>query len=337
MKKTLILVLIVITMISCKEEKKEFRSDFTLSFGSCNNQLLANPFWQQLEQENPDVWIWGGDIIYSDTEDMSFLESNYRLQKEHLDYKSFIKNRPVLATWDDHDYGINDGGAEYEQKWVSQQLFLDFLDIPQNSPKRKQKGVYTSQDFKVDQHEIKIIVLDGRYFRSELKEDPSGQKRYIPDFDDSKTMLGKTQWAWLKNELNKSQADFNIIISSVQFLSDQHGFESWGNFPLEQQKLESLISLSQAKNCIILSGDRHISEFSKKEVPGLSYPLVDFTSSGMTHSYEGFKGEENPYRMGQVVPKKSYGILEFNFEDNKVLMKIRGEQNQTLEQQLIQY
>jgi len=43
--------------------------DFVIAFGSGNNQMLENPFWKQLTAQKPDVWIWGGDIIYSDTED----------------------------------------------------------------------------------------------------------------------------------------------------------------------------------------------------------------------------------------------------------------------------
>ena len=48
-------------------------------------------------------------------------------------------------------------------------------------------------------------------------------------------------WAWLKNELTSSDADFNLIMSSIQFLSGEHGFESWGNFPKEVEKMESII------------------------------------------------------------------------------------------------
>jgi alkaline phosphatase D len=39
-------------------------------------------------------------------------------------------------------------------------------------------------------------------------------------------MLGVTQWAWLEKELTISKADFNVIMSSVQLLSAEHGFET---------------------------------------------------------------------------------------------------------------
>ena len=88
---------------------------------------------------------------------------------------------------------------------------------------------------------------------------------------------------------------------------------------------------TNTKNTIILSGDRHISEFSKKEVEGLPYPLIDFTSSGLTHSYSSFKGEPNKYRVKNVVPVLNYGILKFNLSANNVLMEIRGKDNVVLE------
>jgi len=79
---------------------------------------------------------------------------------------------------------------------------------------------------------------------------------------------------------------------------------------------------SQAKGVLILSGDRHISEFSKVEIPGLSYPLIDFTSSGLTHAYSGFSGEPNPYRIGGVISKESFGLVKFNLITREVILQI---------------
>ena len=131
----------------------------------------------------------------------------------------------------------------------------------------------------------------------------------------------------IENELRNSKASFNIVVSSIQFLSAEHGYESWGNMTKEVEKFETLLKNTQAKNVIILSGDRHISEISKKNIDGLSYPLVDFTSSGMTHSYSNFESEPNKYRIVDVVSDKSFGILKFDLDLNTVQMEIRGENN----------
>ncbi len=305
--------------------------DFVIAFGSCNNQMLENPFWKQLTAQKPDVWIWGGDIIYSDTEDMKMLADNYNIQQKKTDYQAFAKSTKVLATWDDHDYGMNDGGTEYPKKKESQQLFLDFLNVPTLDARRSQEGVYTSQTFEVRDRSVKIIVLDTRYFRSKLTPDVSGKKRYIPNASNVGTMLGETQWQWLQKELFTSKSDFNIIMSSVQVLSYEHGFESWGNMPDEVKKLENLILESKAKGVIILSGDRHISEISLKKIGADNIPMIDFTSSGMTHSYTGYKGEANPFRVSQVIFEKSYGLLRLNLETRMVQMEMWGEGNKILE------
>ncbi len=332
--------ILFLLVLSCKTNEnpknnppdlKETNADFVLAFGSCNNQTLANPLWAAIEKNKPNVWIWGGDVIYTDTNDMAFMAENYRKQKTNADYAAFTKKVEVLATWDDHDYGLNDGGVEYQKKAEAQQLFLDFLDVDKNDVRRKQEGVYFAKNYSVNSKIIKIILLDTRYFRTALTADNKTGKRYKPNVYGEGTMLGEVQWEWLKNELQNSKAAYNIIVSSIQFLSGEHGFEAWATMPHEVDKLTNLLKSSGAKNAIILSGDRHISEISKKEIDGLPYPIIDFTSSGLTHSYSDFKGESNKYRLGNVVSKKSFGILNFNFKTNAVTMKIIGENNVVFE------
>ena len=326
--KSLTILLFVLT--SCNPSKKE-ANKFTIAFGSCNNQVLENKLWEAIELNNPSVWIWGGDIIYSDTEDMQYMEQNYLTQKNNFKYDNFIKNVDVLATWDDHDYGLNDGGTEYLYKEKAQQLFLDFLDIPENDERRLQKGIYHSKDYVIGDHSIKVLILDTRYFRTALTTDSLTNKRYKPNKFGEGTMLGEIQWNWLENELKNSKASFNIIVSSIQFLSNEHGFETWGNMPHEIEKLETILKSTKAKNTILLSGDRHISEISKKDIEGLNYPLIDFTSSGMTHSYTNFSNEPNKFRVVDAVSEKSFGVLHLDFELQMIKIEIRGENNMLLQ------
>lgn len=329
LKNSFILIILLFIFTACKNNEST-KNTITIAFGSCNNQTLENTLWAEIKKNNPEIWIWGGDIIYSDTDDMTFLEKNYTVQKNKPEYKNFVQDIDVLGTWDDHDYGLNDGGKEYIQKEASQQLFLDFFDVAKDHPRREQEGIYFSKEYKVGKNNLKIIILDTRYFRTALAIDTISKKRYLPTLDSKADMLGDKQWKWLENELTNSKASFHIIMSSIQFLSAEHGFESWGNMPNEVEKFETILEKSKAKNVILLSGDRHISEISKKEVEGLAFPLIDFTSSGMTHSYTSYSGEPNKYRIVDVVFDKSFGILNINFENNTVEMEIRGEHNELL-------
>ncbi|OIQ38259.1 MAG: alkaline phosphatase [Bacteroidetes bacterium MedPE-SWsnd-G1] len=338
MKSFKILFLTLLVVVACKNTEQKsiktnveepFKSDFTIAFGSCNNQNEENYFWKEILKSNPHVWLWGGDIIYSDTYEMAILKENYAVQKEDKIYADFISKVEVMGTWDDHDYGINDGGTEYPKKAESQQLFLDFLDIPDNSPRRQRPGVYHSKTFVVGKNAVKVIVIDTRYFRTSLTNNDDGTyKRYKPNTYGEGTILGAAQWEWLEKELKNSNANFNVILSSIQVLSGEHGWETWGNMPHEVDKLTDLLKSSKAQNTILLSGDRHISDFSKKSVEGLSYPLIDFTSSGLTHSATNNLGEDNKYRVGELVNQQSFGILKFNFESNTVLMEMRGNNNE---------
>jgi alkaline phosphatase D len=318
----------LIILVSCKEKSgksQESESDFILTFGSCNRTELPNTLWDDVLAAKPDVWIWGGDIVYADTDSIPVLEAAYRSQLSIPEYADLLRHVPVMGTWDDHDYGLNDGGAEFAARAESQQAFLDFIGADPSDPRRKQEGVYYSRRFEKGKGSVNVIVLDTRYHRSALIPDSTGQKRYVPNDDESSTMLGSEQWAWLESELRNSDADFNVIMSSIQVLSDRHGFETWGNMPSERSRLLNLIHQSGAKGVILLSGDRHISEFSSYTEEDWSFPVIDFTSSGLTHVYSGFTVEDNPYRVGKVVPKLAFGLIRFNFNTHRAHFEIVGD------------
>ena len=326
-------------LISCKSIRSDgnnrissAENTFRIAFGSCNKTEVENPFWDDVLALEPDLWIWGGDNIYADTDDMEKMRAMYRDQKNIPSYQALSARVPVIGTWDDHDYGLNDGGAEFAARAESQQAFLDFLNVPEDSPRRTREGVYASHTYTRVGGKVKVIVLDTRYFRSPLREDPSGKKRYIPHEYGKGTVLGKAQWSWLERELTESDADFNILVSSIQVLSGQHGFETWGNFPHEVQRLIRTIGFSGAKGVFVLSGDRHISEFSRRQSGSLSYDLVDFTSSGLTHAYRSFKGEPNPYRVGEVVSRESFGVVLLDFQKNEAIFQIRADDNVVLQE-----
>lgn len=329
--------LLLTLFLSCatmdkKTDQNRSSDEFVIAFGSCNKHDLNNPLWDDVMDVGPNLWIWGGDIVYADTDKVGEIRKMYRAQKRVKGYKALRKEVPVVGTWDDHDYGLNDGGAEFTIKRESQHALLDFMDVPKDSPRRKREGVYAVHDYKLPAGEVKVLILDTRYFRTALTKDTETDKRFKPGPQGEGTMLGEQQWNWLEDQLNDSSADFNIIVSSVQFLSNAHGFECWGNFPHEVDRLTQLIASSGAKGTVILSGDRHISEFSKTQVEGLSYPLIDFTSSGLTHVYSDFKGEPNPYRVGAVVSTKNFGVVKLNLASKTAHFEIIGDQSHGLGQ-----
>ncbi len=334
MIRSFILLIFVLLTASCATksgpgQRTNDNSSFTIAFGSCNKHDLENYLWDDIIAEAPDLWIWGGDNIYADTDSLEKMKAMYQQQNKVKGYRHLKKKIPVIGTWDDHDYGLNDGGEEFSFKKESQQVFLDFMNVPKDSPRRQREGIYNSHLYNFPQGSVKILVLDTRYFRTPLSRDTLTKKRFQPNTYGEGTLLGALQWQWLKEELMNSEANFNIIVSSIQFLSNEHGFECWGNFPHEVVRLQNLISESKAKGVIILSGDRHISEFSSQELEGLSYPLIDFTSSGLTHAYRDYSGEPNPFRRGEVIATESFGLVKLDFKTRRANFQILGD-NATL-------
>ncbi len=76
-----------------------------IAFGSCNNAYAPNELWDDVLLAKPEAWIWGGDIVYADSDDFETIEKHYRRQLENVEYSQLAESSKILATWDDHDYG----------------------------------------------------------------------------------------------------------------------------------------------------------------------------------------------------------------------------------------
>jgi alkaline phosphatase D len=297
-----------------------------LAFGSCNSQERDQPLWLPILKNKPQLWVWLGDNIYGDTDDMQVMAAKYQKQLAEPNYQKLIATTPIIGTWDDHDYGHDNAGKEYPQKEASQGLFLDFMGEPAHSPRRKQDGVYNAHTYGPPGQQVKIILLDARTHRDSLTRRDG---KYTPDPDGD--FLGETQWLWLEQELRTSKAQFNIIGNGIQVIQEESGGEKWANFPTARKRLFDLVARTQAPGVILLSGDRHVAELSKISWPGINYPIYDLTSSGLTHSLGGGlkEGGPNRYRVGKVHDKLNFGVIRFNWgkRQTTVALEIRGRQN----------
>ncbi|MEI6408319.1 MAG: alkaline phosphatase D family protein [Bacteroidota bacterium] len=307
-----------------------------IAFGSCNKLDKPQNIWGDVAANNPNLWIWLGDIIYADTTNMKVLAAEYKQLKNGPEYKKLRAKAQIIGVYDDHDYGKNDSGKGYPMKKASKRCLMDFLDVPSKHPVRKREGAYNSYTFGVGAQRIKVIVMDTRYFRDTLLLDPTKQKRYLPNTTGD--ILGEAQWKWLEKELKNSQANLNILCSSIQVLADDQGYEKWGNFPNSRKRLLGLIATIKPKNLMIISGDRHMAEVSKMDLQGLPYPLYDFTSSGLTHIRSG-NTEVNKLRVGDMIVKKNFGILKIRWEAEHpvVTMQVHGLQNEMYQELIVHY
>ena len=121
---------------------------FVMGVGSCFNGVNGFYFdiFKDVINDKPDVWMWLGDFAYVDKrvklvktvpreeEDRrKYFESTYNNEF----YSILRKSTKIIGMWDDHDYGLNNAGRGNPIKVENKRVFLDYIDEPQDSERRK--------------------------------------------------------------------------------------------------------------------------------------------------------------------------------------------------------
>lgn len=308
----------------------------TLGFGSCARQERPQPVWDAINAARCDAFVLCGDNIYGDSPDPAVLRGKYALLAAMPGFAKLRQTTPLFATWDDHDYGLNDGGAGFPGAAAAQKEFCDFFQVPADSPLRSTPGVYDCVTLGPAGKRVQLILLDTRFFRSPLKKDPANPKVNIPNTDPGATILGEAQWAWLERRL-REPAEVRAVVSSISFISTEHGSEKWANFPQERARFLDLLQRTQAKGAVLISGDRHLAEISLlKPADGAPYPLYDMTTSGLNQplakdseysSKNPPKGPPNRFRIhDRPYTGSNFGLLRIHWDapQPSVRLEIRG-------------
>eukprot|EP01127_Copromyxa_protea_P018484 TRINITY_DN583_c0_g1_i1.p2 TRINITY_DN583_c0_g1~~TRINITY_DN583_c0_g1_i1.p2 ORF type:complete len:339 (+),score=75.18 TRINITY_DN583_c0_g1_i1:325-1341(+) len=255
-------------------------------------------------------------LLFLEATEQDLIEK-YAVLKENKYYKELLETGiPVIGTWDDHDFGMNDGGEDVSIKEKSKEHILKFLDVPKDAEQFQHDGIYASYEYGPPGQKIKFILLDVRYFRK------------------SDDVLGPAQWAWLENQLNNSDAQLNFIVSGSQVIGvDAFYRETWDVQSLE--KLYSLIAQSKASGIMLLTGDVHYSEILKNDCRKFNYPIYEFTSSGMTHSVENIPFVStlatNTYSRWSLIGQtgKNFGTIEVSWDSEEPLVSIQSRTPET--------
>lgn len=307
----LALASIVIPLLAAADFPDSPRVLSRIAFGSCASQERPQPIWDAIVAQKPDLCVLIGDNIYGDTDNPEVLKAKYAQLAAVPGFQKLLKTCPLIATWDDHDYGANDAGGDFPAKVASQKVFLEFFKDSPDSPRRKRDGVYGAWAFGPPGKRVQVILLDTRYFRSPLKK--AGRSGYGPNTDPGVTMLGDEQWKWLEDRL-KEPADLRLIGSSIQVIPEDHHAEKWMNLPKERDRLYKLLRDTKANGVVVLSGDRHMAELSQMDA-GLGYPLFDLTSSGLNMGSKKWRpAETNRHRVATMTSGDNFGLVAIDWD-----------------------
>ena len=352
MKTICILVILCLVMpqiaLAGKDLATESNTSIRIAFGSCMKpHLNPDSILNSITDSNPDVFVWLGDVAYTDTRlipipssaVVSFSgEEKYRAKlqetKNHPSYQRLRNRTQIVGVWDDHDYGINGGTISFKFKEITQPIWLDFIDEPADSPRRKQKGIWDSYYVGRNQN-IKLILLDTRYYKN---------GRYF-----GSDTLGEIQWQWLENEFLNNKAELVLIGSGYQILPDERiPQESW--FYKSKERLYDLMNKHKVNGVVLMSGDVHTGEIMmnpcSKQRTG--YALYEITSSGITHTiprfmkyfYESWIPPTYHIRDQNVYQDVNFGIIDVNLIDghvSQISLQIRNKAGNIVREQVILY
>lgn len=281
--------------------------NYKIAFGSCLDQENPQPIWNSIYKEDIDSFVFLGDNVYGDISSgkLNKMREAYKLQSKMIPSWLFKKN--VEMIWDDHDFGENDGGSSYPLKQEAQKLYLDFWKIPNNDIRHQRNGIYANKIIYIDNFIINLILLDTRYFRSDLKKTKGLKPVYLKNEELNATILGDKQWSWLV-EVMKIKSDLTIVATSIQLLPTEHRFEKWSNFPSDHFKLKKLLK-SQSRPIIVISGDRHQGAIYNDE------NIYEITSSSLNKTISSIlrrPKELDKYMLGEMFAGENYGLITIN-------------------------
>ncbi len=248
----------------------------TFAFCSCMLDLLHEPkIWNSLVRKKPDYAFFIGDNVYTDSRDPfgsypthpkmlwdRYVETRNRLQI--FKSKNLI---PILALWDDHDFGGNDNGQDYPYIKESTEIFHIFFDM---NPSQEQPGFQRGPGVAstLRRPGQLFVFADNRSYRLEKKS------------THPYAHFGKNQEDWLLKQMKAFQGQI-YFVSGGQFFAKHRGRETFiQNHPTNLNLLLKKISQLSSR-VIFISGDRHYSEVASVDHPALGYKTYEVTSSGM--------------------------------------------------------
>ena len=305
---------------------------YKIAFGSCLDQDYPQPIWQSIKNENINSFIFLGDNVYGDVPSgkLNKMKKAYAHQKKLI--PDWLFKKDVNVIWDDHDYGINNGGASYPLKKQAQLMYLDFWNISSDDERRKREGIYTNKFINIDGFIVNLILLDTRCFRSKLNKTIGINSAYKKNLDLNSTILGNKQWAWLEETINK-KADLVIISTSIQLLATSHRFEKWSNFPHEHIRMKKLLKQSKIP-VLIISGDRHQGAIYEED------NLFEITSSSLNKmlspsKFIGRPKEVDDAMIGDMYSGENYGLITIDTEKKEYLIELKDLNGQKVRELLV--
>ena len=285
-----------------------------IAAGSCYRPARPDTIFRTIREARPDLFLFIGDNVYPESEHddpaLSSLKQAYALLAQSSAFSALRAEIPVITTWDDHDYGLDDAGRSFRHRETAESLFEHVWALGPDDPRRQREGVYHEVITGPAGRQLQMILLDTRFFRS--------------DYDSTEpTMLGETQWQWLTDMLEKP-ADLRLLVSPVIVFGPGYS-EAWTRMPGELRRLTAL--LHRTGNIFMVSGDLHSAAFYHKV--DSDREVVEIVASSLNDPLSGILSQvtDRPEaaRLGVPFHDANFALIDIDWQIGNILLTVRDQ------------
>ncbi len=234
----------------------------TFAVGSCSSIWSGyfNAYAHLAAQEDLDLMIHLGDFVYdfvdaeeevrlpggaypSDPENPVQWRARFVEYLHDPDLRRARAAHPWAVIWDNHD--ADDSPSEVAEETI--RLFRDYVPMRRPDPDNDRIGYRVLRYGSL----VDVLIVDALVHRTE-GEGP-----------EALDILGQAQWAWLEEELGRSEAAWRVLgsqklVSTLVIPNLGLGEPSpWDEYPASRRRLHELLGAHDDN--ILLSGDLHFS------------------------------------------------------------------------------
>ncbi len=266
-------------ILSCMHDSHDFAAGRSL-------------MWKALADTQPDILFLIGDACYADewsNQTEPSIWNRFVETRRNLDLYYWKRLIPVLAVWDDHDFGVNNGDTSFKLKHACKQFFEACFGWSERPAYVRGPGLASYAAL----FGQKFLLMDDRFFRS-------------PRSASAQTHWGEVQEEWLFDRLGKEKNPA-WIFNGNQFFGGYHKYESFERLHKTQFNRVMKRFANLEAPVAFGTGDVHFSEIMRIEPEILGYETFEFVSSSM-HSF--------PFDVKGGIPANARRIqstLEYNF------------------------
>lgn len=293
----------------------------SLTFAICScmdDSKHEATIWNDLASRSPDIILFIGDATYADRGlnpdelvDPAILWRRFAEAREMLEIYHQPRLIPILAVWDDHDFGGNDThSTNFAFVKESQENFLSYFPQDPRYCRFLERGPGIASRFAFRGQQL--MLLDGRSFRLPKE---SGE-RYAH--------WGQAQEEWMVQRVAEGEG-VTWLMNGTQIFPTYPMKESVaGDHPVQFEGALKALAATGRK-VVFASGDVHYSEISKIEATQLGYETFEVTSSSI-HSpvFPGFPNiVHNPRRI-KSTGKRNYNLVSCEAKGSRYLVQARS-------------